>query len=57
MKIEHIALWAMNIERLKDFYCQYFDAQAGVKYVNPKKGFTSYFLSFPRDAVEDNAPV
>jgi lactoylglutathione lyase len=46
MKIEHIAIWAKDIERLKHFYETYFSAKAGDKYLNPKKKFESYFLSF-----------
>jgi len=46
MKIEHIAIWATNIEELKAFYEKYFDAKANNKYVNSRKGFQSYFLSF-----------
>ena len=46
MKIEHIAIWAKNVEELKDFYVQYFDANANQKYTNATKGFESYFLSF-----------
>jgi lactoylglutathione lyase len=47
MKIEHLAIWVRDLESMKDFYCIYFDAQAGEKYHNPKKGFCSYFLRFP----------
>ncbi len=46
MRIEHIAIWAEDIERLRDFYTTYFEMRCGDKYVNPKRGFTSYFLSF-----------
>lgn len=46
IKLEHIALWANDAERLKAFYQKYFDAQAGPKYVNEKKQFRSYFLKF-----------
>jgi len=46
MKIEHIALWTNDLERLKDFYTQYFQATAGNLYHNPSRNFTSYFLSF-----------
>lgn len=45
-KIEHIAIWSTDIERLKNFYHQYFQTTAGEKYFNPKKNFQSYFLSF-----------
>lgn len=46
MKIEHIALWTKDLERLRAFYEHYFHAKAGEKYINPKKQFESYFLSF-----------
>lgn len=46
MKIEHIAIWVSDIEVMRSFYENYFDAKAGEKYVNLKKNFTSYFLSF-----------
>jgi lactoylglutathione lyase len=46
MKIEHIALYTTDIEKLKAFYERYFHAKAGEKYINPKKQFQSYFLSF-----------
>ncbi len=46
MQIEHIAVWTYQLERLKDFYETYFQAQAGNKYHNSTKGLESYFLSF-----------
>lgn len=46
MKIEHIAIWADDIEMLRTFYTKYFDLTCGDMYVNPDKNFTSYFLSF-----------
>jgi lactoylglutathione lyase len=46
MRIEHIAIWAKDIERLKAFYSDYFNCKAGDKYHNSKKGFESYFLFF-----------
>ena len=49
MKIEHIAIWAEDLELLRAFYLKYFDLSCGDKYVNPTKGFTSYFLSFGTD--------
>nr|WP_297336926.1 VOC family protein [Algoriphagus sp.] len=47
MKIEHIALWVKNLELMKEFYCTYFGFEAGDKYQNQAKGFTSYFLRKP----------
>ena len=46
MRIEHIAIWAEDMNRLKDFYVRYFDASVGTKYRNEAKGFESYFLEF-----------
>jgi lactoylglutathione lyase len=39
-------MWSEDIERLAAFYVRYFGATVGDKYINPKKGFESYFLSF-----------
>jgi lactoylglutathione lyase len=50
MKIEHIAMWVNNLEEMKHFYLKYFDASANNKYINSKKGFESYFLSFTSGA-------
>ncbi|QDQ26858.1 glyoxalase/bleomycin resistance/extradiol dioxygenase family protein [Chitinimonas arctica] len=46
MKIEHIALWVANLERMKDFYVQHFGGSASEPYCNRRTGFRSYFLSF-----------
>lgn len=46
MLIEHVALWVRDLERMRAFYERYFAATAGKKYINPAKGFSSYFLSF-----------
>ena len=50
MRIEHIAIWTTNLERLRTFYESYFGATANQKYVNPRKGFSSYFLTFSSGA-------
>ena len=49
MKIEHIALWAKDIDSLKRFYEKYFNAKSSYKYIDVKKSFSSYFLSFDSD--------
>ncbi len=46
MKIEHIAIWADDIERLRQFYTKYFGMKSNDMYTNPLKQFHSYFLSF-----------
>jgi lactoylglutathione lyase len=45
-RIEHVAFWIENVERLVDFYVAYFGATAGSRYVNVAKGYESRFLSF-----------
>jgi lactoylglutathione lyase len=46
LRIEHVAFWTEDLERLAQFYSQYFGATVGPKYVNAAKGFESRFLSF-----------
>lgn len=46
MRIEHLAIWAKDIEALRAFYLKYFGATSNDRYVNPTKQFQSYFLSF-----------
>lgn len=46
MRIEHLAIWVSDLELMRSFYERYFSAIAGEKYHNPKKNFSSYFLSF-----------
>lgn len=50
MHIEHMALWTHQLELMRSFYEHYFAAQAGVRYDNPAKGFSSYFLRFDSGA-------
>ena len=45
-RIEHIALWTEDIDRLAAFYHTYFEARVGDVYRNPSKGFESRFLAF-----------
>lgn len=45
-KIEHVAIWVKDLESMSEFYCTYFQAIKGSRYVNPAKKFSSYFLSF-----------
>src|SRR5690242_5732382 len=46
MKIEHVALWTDNLERLVSFFRTYFGANAGKLYTNTSKGFQSRFVTF-----------
>lgn len=46
MKIHHIAIWTFRLEELREFYVRYFQGTSNSKYINPAKGFESYFISF-----------
>ncbi len=46
MRIEHIAIWVKDLENMRAFYERYFHGTAGAMYINPKKQFRSYFITF-----------
>jgi lactoylglutathione lyase len=50
MNIEHVAIWARDIEALKDFYVKYFNGRAGDRYLNETNQFSSYFIHFEKGA-------
>jgi lactoylglutathione lyase len=50
MRIEHVAFWTEDLERLAAFYQRYFGATVGDKYVNAAKGFESRFVCFEAGA-------
>jgi lactoylglutathione lyase len=47
MKLDHVAIWAVDIERMRSFYEKYFDARSNPRCENERRKFTSYFLTFP----------
>lgn len=44
IRIEHVALWTRDLERLRNFYQRYFGAVANAGYYNPRREFRSCFL-------------
>jgi lactoylglutathione lyase len=46
MKINHIALYVNDLEKIKAFYEKYFDAKSNEMYHNQKTGLKTYFLEF-----------
>lgn len=46
MRIDHIAIWCEDLERMREFYTTYFSCRAGEIYHNPRKQYSSYFLTF-----------
>ena len=49
MKIDHVALFCVDLERLKAFFLKYFDATSNEQYHNPRTELRTYILSFPDD--------
>jgi len=46
MKIEHIAIWVKDIDKVCEFYRKYFGGAVQPIYHNPAKKFTSRFITF-----------
>ena len=46
MKIDHIALYSLDLEGMKDFFIRYFNGTSNDMYHNPKTGLKTYIMSF-----------
>jgi len=46
MKINHVALYVNDLEKIKIYYEKYFDAKSNKMYYNQKTGLKTYFLEF-----------
>jgi len=46
MKIEHVAIWVRDIDKVCEFYRKYFGGVVHPIYHNPTKQFTSRFITF-----------
>lgn len=46
MRIEHFAMYVVDLESAKDFFVRYFGAEPNELYHNRMTDFKSYFLSF-----------
>lgn len=46
MHIEHIAMYVNDLEKARDFFVRYFNAESNKGYHNKRTDFRSYFLSF-----------
>ena len=46
MKIEHIAIWVKDLEKIRSFYEKYFGVTSSELYHNQKTGLKSYFICF-----------
>lgn len=52
MRIDHIAMYFVDLENARDFFIKYFEAVSNDGYHNTKTDFRSYFLTF-----EDGARI
>ena len=46
MKIDHIAIYTGDLERMRQFYTIYFQAESNQGYHNERTGLRTYFLTF-----------
>ena len=46
MRIEHVAIWVNDIDKVCEFYRKYFGGVVQPLYHNPAKQFTSRFVTF-----------
>lgn len=47
MKIDHIALFCRDLEAMRQFFLDYFEAVSNEQYHNPRTGLRTYILRFP----------
>lgn len=46
MKIDHVALYCLDLEAMKAFFVRYFKGVSNDMYHNPRTGLKTYILSF-----------
>ena len=47
IKIDHIALYCLDLETMKTFFIKHFGCQPNDMYYNPRTGLRTYILIFP----------
>jgi len=47
MRIDHIALFCKDLEQMRLFFLDYFEATSNEQYHNPRTGLRTYILTFP----------
>ena len=45
MRLEHVALWVGDLERMRAFYVDVLGGRSGQRYHNTASGFSSYFVT------------
>ena len=46
MRIDHAALFCRDLEQMRQFFIDYFDARSNEQYHNPRTGLRTYILTF-----------
>jgi lactoylglutathione lyase len=52
MRVDHLALWVADLERMREFYVGALGGVSGPRYENPRTGFGSYFVTFTDCRIE-----
>ena len=47
MRIEHIALFCKDLEQMRQFFLDHFEAESNELYHNPRTGLRTFILTFP----------
>ena len=47
MRIDHVALYCKDLEQMRQFFLDYFEAVSNEQYHNPRTGLRTYILTFP----------
>ena len=47
MKIDHVALFCKDLEKMRQFFIEHFSAKSNEQYHNPRTRLRTYILSFP----------
>ena len=47
MRIDHIALYCLDLEGMREFFVRYFNGVSNEMYHNPRTGLRTFILSFP----------
>lgn len=46
MRVDHVALWVEDLERMRAFYVERLGGSSGALYENPRTGLRTYFVTF-----------
>ena len=46
MRIDHVALYCRDLEAMRQFFLNYFEAKSNEQYHNPRTGLRTYILTF-----------